>query len=90
MKKGIKILAAALMGMTAVACSSASKMAEMAEKVKVTCDPEVLEVVAGKVDADIAVSYPADYFHPKAILQVTPVLVYQGGEAAITAFMKQG
>ena len=90
MKKGIKILAAALMGMTAVACSSASKMAEMAEKVKVTCDPEVLEVVAGKVDADIAVSYPADYFHPKAILQVTPVLVYQGGEAAMTPFMYQG
>ena len=78
------------MGISAVACSSASKMAELAEKVKVTCDPEVLEVIAGNIDADVTVTYPADYFHPKAILEVTPVLVYQGGEAAMAPFKYQG
>lgn len=90
MKKGIKILAVALMGFAAVACSSASKMVELAENVKVTSDPAVLEVVAGKVNADITVSYPADYFHPKAILEATPVLVYEGGESAMKPYIFQG
>ena len=79
MRKGMKLLAAAIMGISAVACSSYEKMVKMAENVRVTCDPPVLEVIAENIDADITVSYPADYFHPKAILEVTPVLVYQGG-----------
>ena len=90
MKIGIKTLPADLMGFAAVACSSASKMAELAENVKVTCDPEVLEAVAGSVDADVTVSYPDGYFHPKAVLKVTPVLVYLGGEAAMAPFIYQG
>ena len=90
MKKGMKLIAAALMGIAAVGCSSVDKMAKMAENVKVTCDPEVLEVVAGNIDADITVTYPAKYFHPKAILEVTPVLVYDGGEAAMKPFVYQG
>lgn len=90
MKKSVKILAAALMGFAAVACSSASKMAELADNVKVTCEPEVLEVVAGNVDADLTVTVPEKYFHPKAIVEVTPVLVYEGGEAAMESFKYQG
>ena len=62
----------------------------MAENVTVNCDPVVLEAVAGNVDATVTVTYPADYFHPKAILEVTPVLVYEGGEAAMEPFMYQG
>ena len=90
MKKGMKLLAAVLMGISAVACSSYEKMVKMAENVKVTCDPEVLEVIADNIDADLTVTYPADYFHPKAILEVTPVLVYEGGEAAMQPFIYQG
>lgn len=90
MNKGIRIFAAVLTGFAAVACSSASKMAEMYENVKVSCDPSVLEVVAGKVDAVVSVSYPDGYFHPKAILEVTPVLVYDGGEVAMKPFTYQG
>ena len=86
----MKLLAAVLMGISAVACSSYEKMVKMAENVKVTCDPEVLEVIADNIDADLTVTYPADYFHPKAILEVTPVLVYEGGEAAMQPFIYQG
>ena len=39
MKKTLKIFAAALIGMAAVACSSAEKMAELADNVVVKCDP---------------------------------------------------
>ena len=90
MKKSIKFLAAAILGLAAVACSSPKKMAEMAENVTVKCEPAVLEVVAGEIDATVSVTYPADYFHPKALLEVTPVIVYEGGEAKMQPFMFQG
>ena len=90
MKKSFKFFSAAILGLAAVACSSPQKMAEMAENVSVQCDPAVLEVVAGKINATVTVTYPADYFHPKAILEVTPVIVYEGGEAKMEPFMYQG
>ena len=86
----MKLLAAVIMGISAVACSSYEKMVKMAENVRVTCEPPVLEVIAENIDADITVTYPADYFHPKAILEVTPVLVFQGGEVAMKPFVYQG
>ena len=59
---------AALAVLAATSCASLDKMAEMAEKVTVTCNPEVLQAVGGNVDAVLTVTYPADYFNPKAIL----------------------
>jgi tetratricopeptide (TPR) repeat protein len=90
MKKAIKILAAAAIVLSAVACSSAKKMAELADNVIVTCNPAVLEAVAGNVDPSVSVTYPANYFHPKAILEVTPVIVYEGGESKMAPLMYQG
>ncbi len=90
MKKSIRLIVAALAGSAAVACSSPSKMAEMAENVKITCDPEVLEAVAGSIDATVTATYPDGYFHPKAVLEVTPVLVYDGGEAQAKTITYQG
>ena len=65
-------MSAAILGLAAVACGSPEKMAEMAENVTVKCEPAVLEVIGGEIDAEVSVTYPADYFHPKAILEVTP------------------
>ena len=90
MKKTIKSLSAALFVLVAASCSSPKKMAEMAEQVTVSSNPAVLEVVAGTIEADVTVTYPAKYFHPKAILEVTPVIVYEGGEAKMDAFVFQG
>lgn len=90
MNKTIKLLSAAVLGMLAVACSSPEKMAEMAEGITIDCKPAVLEVVGGRIEAEITVKYPADYFHPRAILEVTPVIVYEGGEAKMEPFMFQG
>ena len=89
MRKGIKFLSVAVLGFAA-ACSSPEKMAEMAENVTVKCEPAVLEVVGGVIDATVSVTYPEDYFHPKAILEVTPVIVYEGGEVKMEPFMFQG
>ena len=90
MKKSIRLMAAAIFGFAAIACSSPEKMAEMAENVTVQCNPAVLEVVAGEINASVSVTYPEDYFHPQAILEVTPVIVYEGGEAKMEPFMFQG
>ena len=87
MKKSLTYLAAALF---AVACASPEKMAKMAENVKVESNPAVLEVVNGAIDATVSVTYPKDYFNPNVILEVTPVIVYEGGEAAMTPFKYQG
>ncbi len=90
MKKILRIAAVVVLGLSAIACSSVKKMAQEAENVIVECNPSPLEVVAGNIDAFVAVTYPAGYFHPKAILEVTPVLVYEGGEQAMAPFYYQG
>ena len=90
MMKSVKFLAAAAILAAAVSCASIEKMAQMAENVKVTCDPGVLEATNDAIDAVVSVTYPADYFNPKAILEVTPVLVYEGGEAKMKPFIYQG
>ncbi len=90
MKKELKLFAALAVSVAMVACSSAEKMVQQASNVKVSCNPGVLEAVAGSIDADITVTYPKDYFHPKAILEVTPVIVYDGGEAKGRVLKYQG
>ena len=90
MNKTIKSLAAALMAVAAVACASPEKMAKMADSVKVTCNPSVLEVVNDQILATVTVDCPKDYFNPKVIVEVTPVIVYEGGEAAMKPFKYQG
>ena len=90
MKKELKLMAVAALAVLAASCSSAQKMVDEANNVKVTCNPAVLEAVAGNVDADLTVTYPAKYFLPKAVLEVTPVLVYNGGEAKMSPLMYQG
>ena len=47
-------------------------------------------MVAGEIDATVSVTYPDKYFHPKAILEVTPVLLYDGGEAEMKPIYYQG
>ena len=90
MKKTLNILVAGLMAFAAVACSSAEKMAKQAENVIVTCDPEVLELVGGEINPTVTVTYPKGYFHPRATLEVTPVIVYEGGEEAMAPLYYQG
>ena len=90
MNRTLKFLAAAAMIVAAASCASIEKMAKMAENVKVTCEPGVLEVVDSSIDPVVSVTYPADYFHPKAILEVTPVIVYEGGEAKMAPIIYQG
>lgn len=85
-----KVLSLALIATIIPACGNPAKMAEQAEKMSVQCNPQVLEVVAGKINAEVSVTFPADFFHPKAIVEVQPVIVYNGGEQLGEIIMLQG
>ena len=84
------ILMIACMALMLAACANPSKMAKHAEMVNTECTPEVLEAVNGKIAAQYSVEFPAKYFVSEAILDITPVMVYQGGEVAGPVFTLQG
>lgn len=91
MKKNLfKILSVAFIGLAILSCSNPSKMAKDAQLVSIQNNPKVLEVIADEITATYTMNFPEGYFHPKAILEVVPVLVYQGGEVAAPAFKLQG
>ena len=48
---------------------------------QVTVNPSPLTVVGDNVDATITGTFPVKKFSKKAVLTVTPVLKYEGGEA---------
>jgi tetratricopeptide (TPR) repeat protein len=90
MNKTLKTLTAVFLAIAAVSCASPDKMAKLADNVKVSCNPSVLEVVNDQILATVTVDCPKDYFNPKVIMEVTPVIVYEGGEAAMKPFKYQG
>ncbi|MBP5333552.1 MAG: hypothetical protein J6Y66_05220 [Bacteroidales bacterium] len=72
------------------ACSSQDKMTKQAENIKIECVPPVLEVIGGTIDATVSVTYPDGYYNPGVVMEVTPVIVYEGGEASMKPFKYQG
>ena len=90
MTKTFKMIAAAAAVLAAFSCSSMEEMVKMAENVEISCEPGVLEAVGGSIDPVVKVTYPDGYFNPKALLEVTPVIVYGGEEARMAPFVYQG
>lgn len=84
------ILIVAVASLAMVSCNNAQKMIDAMDQIDIKCNPEVLECVAGSIDADVTVTFPAEYFLPKAILEITPVMLYIGGEVAGKPFVYQG
>ena len=76
----IKKLYLPLVALLVLAFSSCSKMGELSADY-FTTNPEVLEAVGGKVPVTITGKFPEKYFKKNAIVEVTPVLRWNGGEA---------
>ena len=89
-RNSFKLLCLAVLGLVLAACTNPKKMAKMASLVTTECNPQVLEAVAGNINATYTIKFPEKYFAKKAILEVTPVLVYQGGEVAGPVLTLQG
>jgi tetratricopeptide (TPR) repeat protein len=74
--------------LTVIACSNISKMAKNADAVKLNCNP--LVNTAGKINVDYSISFPAEFFNKKAVVEVLPVLKFEGKEVAGPVFTMQG
>ena len=78
--KNIKLFVAVVMAAIAfTSCNCFNQMAKNQDEVNITCTPEVLTLNNGKVEADITVTFPQYYFNKKAVIKVTPVVVFGGG-----------
>ena len=78
-----------LVALVAVLSSCSSKLDELsADYFSVT--PQVLEAVGGKVPATINGTFPEKYFNKKAVVEVTPVLKWDGGQAVGQSAVFQG
>ena len=75
MKKSLKVFASVMAFAVLTACGTA------VQPEQVTVNPSPLTVVGNLVEADITGTFPVKKFGAKAILTVTPVLKYAGGEA---------
>lgn len=71
-------------------CNCFKKMAKNRDEVQLNCTPEVLVLNKGVVAADLNATFPAKYFNKKAVLKVTPVMVFEGGEIAGSPIYLQG
>ena len=81
-------LIASVLGCAAI-MSSCSKLGDLsADNFKVT--PTPLEAVGGEVAATINGVFPEKYMKKKAVVTVTPVLKYEGGEAVGQSATFQG
>ena len=82
MKNVLKIVAVAAFAFALTGCNCFGKMAKNQDEVSISCTPEVLVLNNGTVEADVTVKFPVEYYNQKAVLKVTPVIVFEGGEVA--------
>lgn len=92
MKKLVKVslVIAAAMFMLSSCGNCYKKMQSKVDGIQAKCAPEVLSVKGNSVSADITVTFPPKYFDGEAVMKITPVLVYEGGEILGTAKFVQG
>ena len=69
--------------------SCGGKMGELSSEY-FTTNPEVLEAIAGKVPVTINGKFPEKYMKKNAIVEVTPILKWNGGEAKGQPYTFQG
>ena len=84
------VAAILLAGALLSGCAGMSKMKKDASDIDYNVTPEILETHAAKVDVEVSVRIPANYFNKNVTLVATPVLKYDGGEKAFAPQTLQG
>lgn len=88
--KQLKFAIVTLAGLLLAGCGGVEKMKELPEGTNFKLTPNPVEVHANKVKATIEGTIPAKYFNKKAIVEITPVVVYEGGEVTLPVKVLQG
>ncbi len=90
MKKILKLGFMLALTIMLSSCDCFKKVSKNLNLIEVKSTPEVLVLNNGKVNATLSVTMPEDFFAEKAVVKVTPVLIYEGGEVAATPLFYQG
>lgn len=75
-KYGVLLTACAL---TLSSCNCFKRMGRNAEAISVVANPEVLTLKGNNVVTDVTVVFPERFYNPRAILRITPMLVFTDG-----------
>ncbi|MDR2010595.1 MAG: hypothetical protein LBQ22_08955 [Bacteroidales bacterium] len=90
MKKAIFLVLSISLVFLFTGCGGLKKMIENADDINYKVTPEVLEMHDGKVAVSITGNFPEKYFNKKVSATITPTLVYEGGEKALTPVFVEG
>ena len=87
----LKTLAlACIVAISLTACNGLGKMVKNAGKVSYTVTPDPIEMHGDSIAVTVNVKYPEKFFAKKAVLTVTPVIKYEGGEKELRAEKLKG
>ncbi|MCK9254600.1 MAG: hypothetical protein M0Q45_04255 [Bacteroidales bacterium] len=90
MKKTLLFIFAAATIFSLNSCNGLKKMIQNADDINYSVNPEILEMHAGKVAVNINGNFPEKYFNKKVTATITPTIVWEGGEKALTPVYVQG
>ena len=65
-------------------------MAKHINKVYISASPVILENKGNTVTVTIEAEFPPRYFHKKAVMNITPILVYEEGETELPSMNSIG
>ena len=89
--KNFRLLTFALVAVVAFSsCNSLEKMKKNHPDVSYNVVPEVLKEQGGEVEVAIKGTFPEKYINKKANVEITPVIVFEGGEKALDPVTVQG
>lgn len=89
-KNVLNFASIALAMLILTSCGGIKKMAKNQNLMDFKVQPEILEMHADQVEVNISGSFPAKFFAKKAIITITPTLVWNGGEKAYKPVILQG
>jgi hypothetical protein len=79
-----------IVGLALASCGGLGKMAKYAETVEYNLDPNPLIVRGDSVEVNINGKFPGKYFSKKAMVELTPTLMYEGGSTPYEMVAFQG
>lgn len=91
MKKFLKVgFVLVAMAMVLTSCNCFKKVSKKVNEIRVSCTPTVLSLKGDAVNATYTVEFPSKFFAKTAVVKITPVLKYNGGELVGTPKYIQG
>lgn len=88
--KALKLIPLLLLVLVFAGCNGLKKMAKNSDTIEYTLKPSILETHGGEVAMTIDGKFPPKFFAKKAVVTITPTLVYEGGEKALKPVVVQG